>query len=98
MATRRGTSNTNARGGAPARRARKLFLLNRDGDGTEAPCWECGYLVSFVTMVVDRILPGYLGGTYRRNNIRVHCSPCSERQGGIVGAARRTENRRAHAS
>jgi 5-methylcytosine-specific restriction endonuclease McrA len=85
MGTRdRGRRNTNERGSSHARRARKLFLLNRDGDGTEAPCWECGTIVTFATMIVDRIIPGHLGGTYRRNNIRIHCSPCSARSGAAL--------------
>lgn len=49
-------------------------------------------MVNDKTLRVDRIVPGELGGTYRRNNIRPHCCTCSCRQG-----ARRTwEIRRAN--
>jgi hypothetical protein len=77
----KGRRNSNERGNASNRRARKLWLLNEFGDGVKAPCWECGTLVDFDTMIVDRITPGEQGGTYRRNNIRVHCVGCSGRQG-----------------
>jgi hypothetical protein len=80
----RGRSNTNERGSSSDRRQRKMFLLNRDGDGEKAPCWECGTMVDFLTMIVDRIIPGHKGGTYRRNNIRVHCPPCSTRSGAAL--------------
>lgn len=76
--------NSNQRGSSYARRDRKLFLLAKFGDGEKAPCWECGAEVDFTTMVVDRIISERNGGTYRRNNIRVHCRPCSDRQGGLV--------------
>lgn len=46
-----------------------------------AQCWECSTIVTAKTIVVDRIMPGSSGGTYRRNNIRVHCGWCSTRQG-----------------
>lgn len=77
------------RGSSYDRRARRAWLLSPSagfgGDGTKVPCWECGALVDDDTMIVDRIIPGELGGTYRRDNIRPHCRTCSCRQG-----ARRT--------
>jgi hypothetical protein len=75
----------NDRGNARDRLARRLFLLTRDGDGTTAPCWECGTPVNIATLVVDRITPGVLGGRYVRGNIRCHCRPCSDRQGYNLG-------------
>jgi hypothetical protein len=77
----RGRSNTDERGSAAERRARKQWLLNKFGDGTQAPCWECDRLVNSHTMIVDRITPGEQGGRYTRNNIRAHCVGCSGRQG-----------------
>ncbi|ATN94049.1 HNH endonuclease [Mycobacterium phage Kumao] len=77
----RGHRNTNERGGSKQRRARKQWLLDTFGDGTQAPCSDCGELVDFHTIFVDRIIPAHLGGTYRRDNIRPHCRTCSCRQG-----------------
>lgn len=81
MTVRRGTSNTNCRGSAAARRKRKKELLVRDGDGLSAPCWECGTRVTFSTMICDRKKPGKHGGRYLLSNLRVHCRGCSETQG-----------------
>lgn len=90
MTSRRGTTNTAIRGNAAARRVSKRALLVRDGDGEKAPCWECGTVVTFETMVRDKIIPGVKGGRYVLKNLRVHCSPCSIRQGQRMG----TETRR----
>jgi hypothetical protein len=73
------------RGNSKDRRARKLFLLNKDGDGRNAPCHECGTVVDYDTMVVDRIDPGKFGGRYVRGNIQIHCHPCSMKQGYALG-------------
>lgn len=85
MTSRRGTSNTAIRGSAEQRRRSKRALLERDGDGVKAPCWECGTLVDFQTMVRDKIKPGVRGGRYTLDNLRVHCSPCSQLQGHRMG-------------
>lgn len=85
MTSRRGTSNTAIRGNAAQRRASKLALLSRDGDGVKAPCWECSTLVTFETMIRDKIKPGRDGGRYVLDNLRVHCSPCSQLQGHRMG-------------
>jgi hypothetical protein len=90
MVSRRGTSNTNIRGNTAQRRARKAQLLARDGDGDTAPCWECGTRVAAAEMVADRIKAGRDGGSYQIDNLRVHCHPCSRRQ----GAAMAQESRR----
>jgi hypothetical protein len=73
------------RGNSKDRRARKLFLLNRDGDGLTAPCHECGGAVDYDTMIVDRIDPGKFGGRYVRENIQIHCNTCSLHQGYVLG-------------
>ena len=69
----RGTSNSNSRGSAESRRARKAFLLIKFGDGYTAPCHYCQIELDWHTITVDRIVPGARNGTYRRNNIRPAC-------------------------
>lgn len=44
-------------------------------------CYRCGCLLTLDTLEVDRIIPGCLGGTYRRNNIRPVCGPCNRHTG-----------------
>lgn len=63
------------------------------GEGVPAArCSTCPTLLTVDTVQVDRYpVPGCEGGTYRRDNIRPHCGPCSERSGGELGAARRQE-------
>lgn len=82
--TRRGTSNTNERGNAAARRARKAWLLAQFGDGTMAPCsFGCNTLVTLETITVDRYpVPGCHGGRYVQGNIRPACGPCNSSHGG----------------
>lgn len=78
----RGRRNSNERGSAAQRRARKRWLLAKHGDGTTCPCHECGQPVTFETMCVDRHpVPGEQGGRYTRDNIAPHCVRCSGRQG-----------------
>lgn len=55
------------RGSAEARRRRKRWLLSPDniwgGDGEKVPCWnydECGSMLTFESMEVDRIIPGWM--------------------------------------
>ena len=55
------------RGSAANRRARKQWLLSPEsgwgGDGEKVQCWnyaECGTYLSFYTMEVDRIIPGWM--------------------------------------
>jgi hypothetical protein len=83
MTRNRGHRNSNERGGSAQRRIRKQWLLDTFGDGTTAPCSEadCDTLVDLWTIHVDRIVPAYLGGTYRRENIRPHCPYHSRLQG-----------------
>lgn len=82
MTSRRGTSNSNSRGGASDRRSRKQWLLDTFGDGTTAPCFNCNDPVTFTTITVDRIVPGVLGGKYVRGNIRPCCGHCNS----VLGA------------
>lgn len=49
-------------------------------------CYRCGVLLTVDTVTVDRIIPGYQGGTYRRDNIRPACGPCNSKTGGGVRA------------
>jgi hypothetical protein len=82
----RGRSNRNERGSSYDRRARKLWMVSPaagfGGDGVKVPCWECGKMLAVNEIIADRIVPGELGGTYRRSNLRgPHCRVCSCRQG-----------------
>lgn len=63
-------------------------------------CYRCGALLHDTvtlpdgekipaTLTVDRIIPGILGGTYRRNNIRPACSRDNSETGGHLGNARK---------
>lgn len=75
------------RGNSYDRRVRKTWLLSAaagfGGNGEKVPCWEpqCGTMVDYERLYVDRIIPGEQGGSYRRDNIKPHCGPCSHRQG-----------------
>ena len=90
MSSTRGRCNSNERGSSYDRRARRAWLVSAaagfGGNGVKVPCWECGRLLTEDEVIPDRLVPGELGGTYRRSNIRgPHCRGCSCRQG-----ARRT--------
>ena len=93
--THRGTTNRNARGGASARRARKLWLLSPEagfgGDGVKVACaFECGTILDFDTVTADRHpVAGADGGTYKRSNIRTACGPCNFADGGRLGNRRK---------
>lgn len=63
------------------------------GTGTPAcRCYRCGDLLTTVTVTVDRIIPGCVGGTYRRDNIRPACGQCNSETGGPL--AHRKPSRR----
>lgn len=86
----RGTTNRNARGSAATRRARKIWLLDTFGNGTVASCVECLNLVDFNSVTADRYpVPGCLGGTYARGNIRPMCGRCNSITGGQLGNSRK---------
>lgn len=90
MTATRGTTNTNVRGSASDRRNRKIWLLTTFGDGRKVPCHDCGMVLNWATLTVDRILPGCLGGKYVRGNIRPACQQCNIRRG---NDARETKRR-----
>lgn len=78
----RGTSNRLVTGSSYDRRRRRQWLLDTYGDGQTAPCAlrtsaRCLGMVDAKTLTVDRIIPGALGGSYRRENIRPACGPCN---------------------
>lgn len=76
----RGTTNTNDRGSAMARRRRKQWLLDTFGDGTHVVCSfdNCDVILDFNTLTVDRYpIPGAKGGRYNRDNIRPVCNHCN---------------------
>lgn len=55
------------------------------GQGSPAcRCYRCGILLTVDTVTVDRIIPGALGGTYRRTNIRPACGRCNSSTGATV--------------
>lgn len=85
--TRRGTSNTNARGSSYDRLARKRYLLrvyaSNRSRGT-CRCYRCGELLDINTVTVDRIIPGAKGGRYVRSNIRPACGKCNSETGARV--------------
>jgi len=91
----RGTTNGNRRGSSYARRARKQFLLDTYGDGITCLCSHCPAVLTFTTVNVDRIQPGWRGGTYRRSNIRPSCAPCGSKQGGEMGVEAKREKQQA---
>ncbi len=85
----RGTTNTNVRGSAEARRRRRVWLVQTYGDGQTVECAfpGCNRLLTVETVTVDRYpIPGCQGGSYRRDNIRPACAPCNSRHGGGLRA------------
>lgn len=86
MVTKRGTTNRNSRGGSHSRRIRKQWLLDNFGDGETAECsFGCSTVLTFDTISVDRYpVPGCLGGTYARGNIRPACGMCNSVYGGAL--------------
>lgn len=66
------------RGNSAQRRARKGYLLIFWGNGETCPCiYGCGRMLSFATVEADRIIPGSLGGSYRRENVIPACRSCN---------------------
>lgn len=88
MTSRRGTSNTNARGNSADRARRRLYLINQYGDGETAPCDFCGEPLTVDSVTVHRVVPGIEGGTYRRSNIRPACMTCNSRDGQALSVER----------
>jgi 5-methylcytosine-specific restriction endonuclease McrA len=80
----RGTSNRDKRGNTTDRYRRKVFLLEKHGDGETCTCYRCPTVLDIRTITVDRIIPEVDGGTYRRDNIRPACGPCNSETGGML--------------
>lgn len=59
-------------------------MLVTFGDGETVQCYRCPRILVYATMEVDRIVPGVLGGRYRRDNIRPACSDCNIETGNEV--------------
>lgn len=92
MTSRRGTTNTNARGSTEDRRRRRQFLVNTFGDGVTVTCHTCPAVLTVDTVTADRIIPGCDGGRYTQDNILPQCLPCACSQGGHLAAERRKED------
>lgn len=81
---RRGTSNTNARGSAASRRARRAWIMDAYGTDGIVTCWWCDVPLHAdgpEAFEVDRLVPGRRGGTYRRGNVVPACPPCNADRG-----------------
>jgi 5-methylcytosine-specific restriction endonuclease McrA len=65
------------RGNSASRRARKRWMLGHFGDGTVVHCSHCDAPLTFDTVEADRVIPGSLGGSYRRDNIVPSCRHCN---------------------
>ena len=66
------------KGNSYARRARKQWLLSEaagfGGNGATVPCAaHTDENLTYETLTADRKVPGSMGGTYRRNNLRPMC-------------------------
>ena len=87
MSTRRGTSNSNARGNSRDREARRRYLVRvyeADVGLGFCRCYRCGQLLTGADVTVDRIVPGCRGGRYVRSNIRPAGSRCTSETGATV--------------
>lgn len=92
----RGTSNTNDRGSAASRRARRAWMMVKFADDCgDVRCYRCNLILVNTGswradnyMTVDRILPGIEGGRYVRSNIRPACGHCNSETGQALAQAR----------
>ena len=57
-------------------------------------CYRCGALLTDASITVDRIIPGCMGGTYRRSNIRPACGPCNESTGGALATLKKKRRKK----
>lgn len=71
------TKRVDQRGNWKDRAARRKFLLKKFGCGKTCPCYYCKKKLTNKTVTVDRIVPGFEGGTYRRDNILPSCIECN---------------------
>lgn len=65
------------RGNSYDRRARKRWLVREFGNGETCACVYCEVSLTFETLTVDRIRPGYDGGRYIHPNIVPSCYWCN---------------------
>lgn len=90
MSRARGTSNTNVRGSSKDRLARKRWLLatfsKRLGQHHAKCAFRgCPTILTLETVTVDRYpVPGALGGTYARDNIRPACATHNYGEGNAI--------------
>lgn len=61
-------------------------MLSWFGDGISCLCYSCAEVLLYSSLQADRIIPGRLGGTYARGNIRPACGPCNIRSGNALKA------------
>lgn len=100
----RGTTNGNVRGSSYDRRQRRAWLMVTYASDVPGfvRCYRCGCLLynpderpeswgeeGRTALTADRIIPGILGGTYRRNNIRPACGSCNSETGANLGNQRK---------
>jgi 5-methylcytosine-specific restriction endonuclease McrA len=74
-------SNTNQRGSAADRRARKAHLFATQAVDGVAVCRFCAVPMLPEDATVDRLVPRQSGGRYVRDNIGLACRPCQNEQG-----------------
>lgn len=68
------------RGNSYDRARRRAWMLSQpkwNGDGVTCECVHCHSTLTDATVEADRIIPGSLGGTYRRDNIQPACRSCN---------------------
>jgi hypothetical protein len=90
MTKARGTSNSNARGSSKDRLARKRWLLANFSKRLGRHRAKCAFrgcptILTLETVTVDRYpIPGALGGTYARDNIRPACAKHNYGEGNTI--------------
>lgn len=89
----RGATNANSRGNSRDRRRRREFLINKFGDGKTCVCSHCPTILTVDTVNADRVIPGWKGGRYTRDNIRPSCGPCGSEQGGAMSQEAKLERK-----
>lgn len=83
-------SHRNHHGGGKRHENRRIYLLNRFGDGEKCRCVYCGEILTKETMTIERLVPGKHGGTYARNNIFPACEYCNSSRGDEILAIQYT--------
>lgn len=65
------------------------LLYNEDAPPNEGWDETAWIMAGYATLTIDRVIPGILGGTYRRNNIRPACGSCNSETGANLGNQRK---------